>query len=716
MNKKAMTVRGQDSDNSPAEAHLWVCSGKNVGRRYTVGAVPKVLGRAVACDIVVEDERASQRHARIHFAQGKHVVGDLSSTNGTFVNSHRIQQAELRDGDLVQIGETVFEYLFEGAGANPPHPNDRVNRGRPGTGSPRQPTAGNLVPAGAPPAMPSELAPPGYHHGYAPGAQLPAPYAGHYGGQYYAEEEPAEATFDLISYLIWIRKIIQAYAPYWPVIASFLFIGVALGALYHKYTPAPYSAAFQIVLRPSGTSRSVLGGPNGGDGTIEFFGNQVATRFTSAPVIEQTLKRVTGDTPSSPEVSITAANLTFERLGNFQSNMYSGSIKAQDGDYAVRYLNTHLQVFLNREVEMALSQVKADVGFFRKQVEETARLVDKAESAVSKYKATHPDALPELARTNYNLLFTLQQRRSELERKLVSLEASLREDNLQFKQTPKYSKASISQRNTFAVRISETESKLAAARAQGKGNKHPEVLQLRRELAEYKQLSNARNDNKRSNTTQVTLNPTYQRLEQRVQEGTAEYRALKQELKQVNGDLQSQKRKIELLPQAEAEYRELAQEYETGQAAYSELLKHLKNAELHLDRERARADSQYNIVMPPRQSLRNPNKSRFIRLLMGGFVGVFFAFALSTILSIRSGHLSLSLLIGREIDLSAIFGDDEPPPEPSRSHRPALMQPNYYSGEDEPETLAPPHHGSYRSSHGEDDQATIVPPPSKDSI
>jgi len=44
---------------------------------------------------------------------GGHVLRDLGSTNGTFVNSKQIQQQPLRHGDVVRVASTVFKYVVE---------------------------------------------------------------------------------------------------------------------------------------------------------------------------------------------------------------------------------------------------------------------------------------------------------------------------------------------------------------------------------------------------------------------------------------------------------------------------------------------------------------------------------------------------------------------------------------------------------------------------
>ncbi|MCK6550890.1 FHA domain-containing protein [Myxococcota bacterium] len=96
---------------SPLEGHLWARSGKNLGRRYSLGRSEQVLGRSPACDIEIEDDRVSLQHAKIVTVDGRHHIIDLGSTNGTFVNDARVEETVLHDGDVLQIGETVFEYL-----------------------------------------------------------------------------------------------------------------------------------------------------------------------------------------------------------------------------------------------------------------------------------------------------------------------------------------------------------------------------------------------------------------------------------------------------------------------------------------------------------------------------------------------------------------------------------------------------------------------------
>lgn len=69
------------------------------------------IGRAAACTLTLDDTYVSQQHARILRRDGQHLVDDLGSTNGTFVNRERIAApVVLKPGDRVQIGSTVLEF------------------------------------------------------------------------------------------------------------------------------------------------------------------------------------------------------------------------------------------------------------------------------------------------------------------------------------------------------------------------------------------------------------------------------------------------------------------------------------------------------------------------------------------------------------------------------------------------------------------------------
>ena len=64
------------------------------------------LGRQSSNDVVVAETGVSRQHAEILRVESGYNLRDLSSTNGTFVNSKKIEQGDylLQDGDTIRLG------------------------------------------------------------------------------------------------------------------------------------------------------------------------------------------------------------------------------------------------------------------------------------------------------------------------------------------------------------------------------------------------------------------------------------------------------------------------------------------------------------------------------------------------------------------------------------------------------------------------------------
>ncbi|AMV36118.1 ATP-binding protein [Planctomyces sp. SH-PL62] len=91
-------------------ASLFVIQGADQGKRYEFQASPVALGRDNSNAIRLHDTEVSRRHAEIRLDDELYRVFDLGSANGTFVNGHLVDQAPLRTGDRLQLGQTVMLY------------------------------------------------------------------------------------------------------------------------------------------------------------------------------------------------------------------------------------------------------------------------------------------------------------------------------------------------------------------------------------------------------------------------------------------------------------------------------------------------------------------------------------------------------------------------------------------------------------------------------
>lgn len=74
-------------------------------------ATVSAIGRHSSCDLVLRKDDISRRHAEVLLDGSQWVLRDLGSTNGTFVNGHRVQgTAVLRPGDRIELGSSTITF------------------------------------------------------------------------------------------------------------------------------------------------------------------------------------------------------------------------------------------------------------------------------------------------------------------------------------------------------------------------------------------------------------------------------------------------------------------------------------------------------------------------------------------------------------------------------------------------------------------------------
>ena len=143
---------------------LTIRSGADAGQTITVVGDQFTVGRDETCDLVIRDHKVSRKHAYFKaLPDGRAALHDLNSSNGTFVNGHRVESALLSGNEQVQFGDTVLATVADGAapteaaGAAPAPPGPPPS---PEAQAAAQAPTAPLPPAQQPPAPPGPPQPP----------------------------------------------------------------------------------------------------------------------------------------------------------------------------------------------------------------------------------------------------------------------------------------------------------------------------------------------------------------------------------------------------------------------------------------------------------------------------------------------------------------------------------------------------------------------------
>jgi diguanylate cyclase (GGDEF)-like protein len=108
---KVQVVKPKATSSEDGAVVLIYPPGPDMGRRWELGSDEIVVGRGSDCDIQIDRDSVSRRHARIFRVGDQWHVEDLGSTNGSYINDVPIQKSPLRDLDFVKIGSAIFKFL-----------------------------------------------------------------------------------------------------------------------------------------------------------------------------------------------------------------------------------------------------------------------------------------------------------------------------------------------------------------------------------------------------------------------------------------------------------------------------------------------------------------------------------------------------------------------------------------------------------------------------
>ncbi len=93
-----------------------VLTGSNNGDYQPIEKKPIIVGRDMNCDFQLVDPTVSRRHLQLQLNETDQtcMATNLSSTSGVLVNNHMVTvDIHLRDGDIIQLGDTLLLYAVK---------------------------------------------------------------------------------------------------------------------------------------------------------------------------------------------------------------------------------------------------------------------------------------------------------------------------------------------------------------------------------------------------------------------------------------------------------------------------------------------------------------------------------------------------------------------------------------------------------------------------
>jgi pSer/pThr/pTyr-binding forkhead associated (FHA) protein len=568
------TVVGETQALIPrgAGATLLVCIGPMTGQRHIIND-RLVLGRSDACDVVLADDRVSGRHCEVVPGPSGHRVRDLGSSNGTLVNAQKISEADLRDGDLLQVGFTVFKYLGNGVQQNGVSAMRHMQAPTPEFGRVERVTSPQGYPqAQAQPQAPQVVV----QTGAAPEKEMNI------------EEMVGSA-----------RRVVDFFWPYRKLIAKAALAGLLVGPISYAVKPPAATATFEMTI--SSTFDKSTGN------VLADRGHSAEPAFTSDAVITRTLAKLGEKSPDPDRIAVLQRLLQFRSLTPSYMMLpvmkFSGDFMAKDDETALKFLQTHVTEFIASEVEKTTQIMRGKIDFLQAEIEKSEATLRAADESLRSFRKEKLASLPENMAKSQEQLF-------DLERDVAELTADLDRLRLELQSATSGGGSGRKQRAIQALR-----EQMAELKSGGLGENHPDVVALREKITRAEAAPDDAPSGRSGDKSVAQL-----RAEQ-----SSKTNLVTQKKKQ----LEALQAAVASTPDFEAKYTELNRKYAEAKKNHDKFADDFSQAQYQLGLEKTAAESRFEVTRPPRVESQSLVKGLGKRLVITtvALVGLAMAYA-----------------------------------------------------------------------------------------
>jgi len=561
---------------------LLILSGEDAGRIFPLSRSEHVIGRSDDADIRIDQRSVSHAHAKILVLGARHLLVDLGSTNGTFLNEERVvAEGLLKGGDVIRIGEIVMSFLLSTGDPNdlPTIAIEHVPLD--GLSARQGPRALGGVPSSR-------------------GLQV--------------RDAPEGMSFrDMVGGAVRATRFARRYRRWLVTSAA---VGAFTGCVSVRINPPPGAAVFEMRLTPKPSESS----GNQTDENAQYFAAAEAD-WKNPDLVRRTLVATGHPRPTREEVVKARERLRFDGVA---LSMYRGGYSDRTSDQALGFLRQHLENYVQFEIDKTLKVMRAQVDFLKGQLDRNEAELSETETKLRDFKEIHLDGLPDQARDEITQRATLKARRSALSAEVERATLALDDARRRLTEDDPSLQHRVRSTAPYDSALVEVKRKLAEARAAGFGDGHPDVQRLTRQESELERLSSTALAS-RAEDPRERVDPTLLSMRDRVADLEVARNGAAKELSRVSKDLAALDRVVQSLPDVEAEYTGLTRSYAGTKALHDKLFERYKASELELELERAVAAARYQVTLPPDLVKRSVKKTLATRAALGTVVGLILA-------------------------------------------------------------------------------------------